>query len=115
MAFYGITEIAAALDLDGQLVTVWRRRETVLRACRRLLRCTALVLESPVRATLLSRTWHKRERQKAARQWRDEARHAGTVDHPGVLKIHDAGVLGDVAWLAMDELTGPDLKFELAF
>ena len=100
-AFYGITEIAASLDLDRQLVTVWRRRgshaipqpdaelsngpiwkgdtiepwidairggrdsgeaqkdlrpEEAMRACRRLLRCTALVLEYPVRATLLSRS-----------------------------------------------------------
>lgn len=98
-AFYGIAEIADALNLSRQLVTVWRRRrshgipepdaelssgpiwrgETVepwieavrsrrdqsdsaqpldpklaLRACRRMLRLAALLLEHPIRVRLLS-------------------------------------------------------------
>jgi hypothetical protein len=96
-AFYGIAEIADALGLSRQLVTVWRRRrshglpepdaelssgpiwrgETVepwiddvrgqrdrsappldtavaLRACRRMLRLAALLLEQPPRLRLLS-------------------------------------------------------------
>jgi hypothetical protein len=98
-AFYGIAEIADALSLSRQLVTVWRRRrshgipepdaelssgpiwrgETVepwidtvrgrhdqsdsppalgpalaLRACRRMLRLSVLLLEQPIRVRLLS-------------------------------------------------------------
>lgn len=98
-AFYGIAEIAEALNLSRQLVTVWRRRrshgipepdaelssgpiwrgetiepwieavrsqrdqsdsaqpldpELALRACRRLLRLAALLLEQPIRVRLLS-------------------------------------------------------------
>ena len=95
--FYGIAEIADALDLSRQLVTVWRRRrshglpepdaelssgpiwrgetiepwiddfrdrrdlpvqpldaEVTLRACRRILRLAALLLEQPPRIRLLS-------------------------------------------------------------
>ncbi|MDQ2585336.1 hypothetical protein CKY47_15380 [Saccharothrix yanglingensis] len=98
-AFYGIAEIADALGLSRQLVTVWRRRRshampepdaelssgpiwrgetvepwidrvgrrsadggtrplepaTALRACRRVLRLAALVLEEPARPQLLSK------------------------------------------------------------
>lgn len=98
-AFYGITEIAAALALDRQLVTAWRRRGThampepdaelssgpiwrgesiepwidammsrrgsgpvadlsvgdAERLARRVLRSAALVVESPVRTSLLAR------------------------------------------------------------
>lgn len=96
-AFYGIAEIAHALGLSRQLVTVWRRRRshglpepdaelssgpiwrgetiepwidgmraqhgasahpldsaTALRACRRMLRLAALLLEQPPRLRLLS-------------------------------------------------------------
>lgn len=100
--FYGLAEIADALGLSRQLVTVWRRRrshgipepdaelsagpiwrgETIepwidevrgrremsesaqpldptqaLRACRRMLRLAALLLEQPVRVRLLSQTF----------------------------------------------------------
>ena len=48
------------------------------------------------------------------RRWLREARLAATVDHPGVVKVHDVGVSDDVAWLVMDELSGPDLKHELS-
>ncbi|QFZ21920.1 hypothetical protein [Saccharothrix syringae] len=98
-AFYGIAEIAEALGLSRQLVTVWRRRRshampepdaelssgpiwrgetvepwidrvrhraggdgarpltaaTARRACRRVLRLAALVLEEPVRPHLLAK------------------------------------------------------------
>ncbi|MGH3940894.1 MAG: hypothetical protein ACRDTG_20100 [Pseudonocardiaceae bacterium] len=98
-AFYGIAEIADALNLSRQLVTVWRRRrshgipepdaelssgpiwrgetvepwievvrsrrdqsasaqpldpELALRACRRMLRLAALLLERPLRVRLLA-------------------------------------------------------------
>ncbi|MEV8372617.1 serine/threonine protein kinase [Kribbella sp. NPDC056861] len=47
-------------------------------------------------------------------QYRDrlrrEARLAGAVVHPGVVRVHEVGGEGDRAWLVMDRLSGPDLQ-----
>ncbi|MEV6417648.1 serine/threonine protein kinase [Kribbella sp. NPDC051718] len=47
-------------------------------------------------------------------QYRDrlrrEARLAGAVVHPGVVRVHEVGGEGDQAWLVMDRLSGPDLQ-----
>lgn len=40
---------------------------------------------------------------------RREADLAGSVDHPGVVDVHDAGHEGTTAYLVMDLLRGPDL------
>ncbi|MCM3661783.1 serine/threonine protein kinase [Georgenia satyanarayanai] len=40
---------------------------------------------------------------------RREAALAASVDHPGVVEVHDAGHDGDMDYLVMDLLSGPDL------
>lgn len=44
------------------------------------------------------------------RRLRVEAELAGSVEHPGVVRVHEVGVDGTRAWLAMDLVSGPDLQ-----
>jgi serine/threonine protein kinase len=44
------------------------------------------------------------------RRLRTEAGLAGSVEHHGVVRVHEVGDEGDIAWLAMDLVSGPDLQ-----
>lgn len=41
---------------------------------------------------------------------RDEAGLAGSVEHPGVVRVHEVGTDGGAAWLVMDLVSGPNLQ-----
>jgi serine/threonine protein kinase len=41
---------------------------------------------------------------------RDEAGLAGSVEHPGVVRVHEVGTDGVAAWLVMDLVSGPNLQ-----
>lgn len=48
--------------------------------------------------------------EKYLRRLRTEAELANSVEHPGVVRVHEVGGDGDTAWLAMDLISGPDLQ-----
>ena len=58
-------------------------------------------------------------RTPAEREWLRqhlfrEARSAGALSHPNLVIIHDSGVEGDLAFIAMERLDGPTLQQRLA-
>src|SRR5262245_42088212 len=44
------------------------------------------------------------------RRLRDEARRAGRVEHPGVVKVLDVGEQQELTWLVMELVDGPSLQ-----
>lgn len=47
---------------------------------------------------------------EAASAFLAQAAIAGSLEHPGIARVHDAGVEGAVAWLAMEPVAGTDLQ-----
>lgn len=48
-------------------------------------------------------------RAAAGTQFLEAASAAGRLLHPHIVQVHEAGLLGDIAWLAMEPLAGGDL------
>ena len=77
-------------------------------------RATDLVLGRPVAVKLL-RTEYAQHPEVLAR-FRAEARHAGSVSHPGIAQVYDYGENGAAAspYLVMELVDGPSLARVLA-
>ena len=48
-------------------------------------------------------------RAAAGTQFLEAASAAGRLQHPHIVRVYEAGLLGDVAWLAMEPVAGADL------
>jgi len=80
---------------SGGLGTVWSAYDTVL---ARQVAIKTLPLHMPAA-----------EREAIAERVLDEARAAARLSHPHIVTVHDAGIAGEGAYLAMELLRGKDL------
>ncbi|MCK6425825.1 MAG: serine/threonine protein kinase [Burkholderiaceae bacterium] len=80
---------------SGGLGTVWSAYDTVL---ARQVAIKTLPLHVP-----------ETEREAVAERVLDEARAAARLSHPHIVTVHDAGIAGEGAYLAMELLRGKDL------
>jgi serine/threonine protein kinase len=69
-------------------------------------RATDLVLDRPV-AVKLQQPWHSGREEELAR-FRAEARHAGSLSHPGIARVYDYHE-ADPPYLVMELVDGPSL------
>ena len=53
------------------------------------------------------------QREDVVQRFFNEARAAAAIDHPGIVKVHDVGTVGDSAFLVMDLLAGESLAHRL--
>ncbi len=53
------------------------------------------------------------QREDVVQRFFNEARAAAAINHPGIVRVHDVGVVGDAAFLVMDLLAGESLAERL--
>jgi len=75
-----------------------------------VLRATDTVLERPVAVKVLGGSLDVVARQRLVR----EAKHLASLQHPNVVEVYDAGESGDLFYVAMRWVDGPDLEQEVA-
>ncbi|MFT5218725.1 MAG: tRNA A-37 threonylcarbamoyl transferase component Bud32 [Planctomycetota bacterium] len=61
---------------------------------------------------MVSKSREKNERDRI-KQWLDEAEIVARLDHRNIVKIHDAGMHGDSAYIAMDHIFGYSMSLRL--
>jgi hypothetical protein len=49
-------------------------------------------------------------RTEVAERFATEARALARLDHPGIVRVFDAGIAGDLCWLSMEFIDGPTLR-----
>jgi len=68
------------------------------------------VLERPVAVKTVNITLEREYADKYEKRFYQEARAAGSLNHPNIVTIHDVGKAGDVVFMAMEYIEGVELR-----
>jgi serine/threonine-protein kinase len=68
------------------------------------------VLERPVAVKTVNITLEREHADKYEKRFYQEARAAGSLNHPNIVTIHDVGKAGDVVFMAMEYIEGVELR-----
>jgi serine/threonine protein kinase len=68
------------------------------------------VLERPVAVKTVNITLEREYADKYEQRFYQEARAAGSLNHPNIVTIHDVGKAGDVVFIAMEYIEGVELR-----
>jgi eukaryotic-like serine/threonine-protein kinase len=68
------------------------------------------VLERPVAVKTVDITLEREYADKYEKRFYQEARAAGSLNHPNIVTIHDVGKAGDVVFMAMEYIEGVELR-----
>ena len=73
-------------------------------------KATDSVLERPVAVKTVNITLEREYADKYEKRFYQEARAAGSLNHPNIVTIHDVGKSGDVVFMAMEYIEGVELR-----
>src|SRR6185295_6193355 len=73
-------------------------------------KATDSVLERPVAVKTVNITLEREYAEKYEKRFYQEARAAGSLNHPNIVTIHDVGKAGDVVFMAMEYIEGVELR-----
>src|SRR3989440_4979353 len=68
------------------------------------------VLERPVAVKTVNITLEREYADKYEKRFYQEARAAGSLNHPNIVTIHDVGKSGDIVFMAMEYIEGVELR-----
>jgi len=73
-------------------------------------KATDSVLERPVAVKTVNITLEREYADKYEKRFYQEAKAAGSLNHPNIVTIHDVGKSGDVVYMAMEYIEGVELR-----
>jgi serine/threonine-protein kinase len=73
-------------------------------------KATDSVLERPVAVKTVNITLEREYADKYEKRFYQEAKAAGSLNHPNIVTIHDVGKSGDVVFMAMEYIEGVELR-----
>jgi serine/threonine-protein kinase len=73
-------------------------------------KATDSVLERPVAVKTVNITLEREYADKYEQRFYQEAKAAGSLNHPNIVTIHDVGKSGDVVYMAMEYIEGVELR-----
>src|SRR3954470_11572100 len=73
-------------------------------------KATDSVLERPVAVKTVNITLEQEYADKYEKRFYQEAKAAGSLNHPNIVTIHDVGKAGDVVFMAMEYIEGVELR-----
>src|SRR3954468_2975940 len=73
-------------------------------------KATDSVLERPVAVKTVNITLEQEYADKYEKRFYQEAKAAGSLNHPNIVTIHDVGKSGDVVFMAMEYIEGVELR-----
>ncbi|HEY5899078.1 MAG TPA: serine/threonine-protein kinase [Burkholderiales bacterium] len=73
-------------------------------------KATDSVLERPVAVKTVNITLEREYADKYEKRFYQEAKAAGSLNHPNIVTIHDVGKAGDVVYMAMEYIEGVELR-----
>jgi eukaryotic-like serine/threonine-protein kinase len=73
-------------------------------------KATDSVLERPVAVKTVNITLEREYADKYEQRFYQEAKAAGSLNHPNIVTIHDVGKSGDVVFMAMEYIEGVELR-----